>query len=194
MSTADSNDFDDENEDDRRTGPLGLNQLNVPLEPLIDIVFVHGVGGGSRKSWSKSIADDHYWPQAWLPRDLDFQNVRIHAFGYTSAKSQVVKTIAAIPDIANSLLIAMRDSLALRSSSNPVILVGHSMGGLVIKKASETSESSFLADIIRPSSKHVQPKYTTIWLLASKHYTSSERLIEVRVSPRPSNDFSDVPH
>lgn len=188
----DDNDVDKIDADDPRTGPLGLTQLNVPLEPLIEIVFVHGVGGGSRKSWSKSVADEHYWPQAWLPQDLDFQNARVHPFGYTSAKSEVVQTIAAIPDIANSLLSALRDSPAVRHTSTPIILVGHSMGGLVIKKAGEALVSFDLANTIRHSFKLTTRSCTRIWLLVSRHFTSSGRLIEDQVSHRPSSDFSNV--
>ena len=117
-----------------RTGPLGLNELISSPEPLVELVFVHGLGGGSRKSWSHTRLEDHFWPKSWLPRDPDFQNVRIHSFGYKSAKSEVVATIAGIPEYAESLLCALRDSPTIRHSQNAIVLVGHSMGGLVIKK------------------------------------------------------------
>ncbi len=130
----DLNDDDGNNDDTLRTGPLGLNELNSSPEPLIELVFVHGLGGGSRKSWSHTKLEDHFWPKSWLPRDPDFQNVRIHSFGYKSAKSEVVATIAGIPEYAESLLCALRDCPTIRHSQNAIVLVGHSMGGLVIKK------------------------------------------------------------
>ena len=34
-------------------GPLGLNLLHSPPEPLIDFIFVHGLRGGSIKTWTK---------------------------------------------------------------------------------------------------------------------------------------------
>jgi hypothetical protein len=63
-------------------GPLGLNILHVPPEPIVDLIFVHGLGGGSRKTWAYSSHPYHYWPKEWLSRDPDFKNVRIHSFGY----------------------------------------------------------------------------------------------------------------
>ncbi|KAH8776786.1 hypothetical protein F5883DRAFT_545457 [Diaporthe sp. PMI_573] len=44
-------------------GYLGLNLLYCPSDPRVDFVFVHGLGGGSRKTWSKTSSIGHYWPQ-----------------------------------------------------------------------------------------------------------------------------------
>ena len=65
-------------------GPLGLNLLYSPSEPLIDFIFVHGLNGGSRKTWSHTKSVTHFWPQEWLPRDPSFKNVRLYSFGYNS--------------------------------------------------------------------------------------------------------------
>jgi len=132
----DLNNDDGDNDDAIRTGPLGLAQLSSPPEAIVELVFVHGLGGGSRKSWSKTNHEDHFWPRSWLPRDRAFQNVRIHSFGYKSAKAKFVSTVAGIPEFAESLLTTLLDSPVIRSTQNPIVLVGHSMGGIVIKKAS----------------------------------------------------------
>jgi pimeloyl-ACP methyl ester carboxylesterase len=110
--------------------------LNSPPEALVELVFVHGLGGGSRKSWSQTKHEDHFWPRSWLSRDPAFRNVRVHSFGYKSAKWEVVSTIAGIPEFAESLLTTLLDSPVIRHNQNAIVLVGHSMGGLVIKKAS----------------------------------------------------------
>src|SRR5437764_1420197 len=66
-------------------GPFGLNTLVEPSESAIaDFVFVHGLGGGSRSTWTKSGDPSLYWPQEWLPEDPAFRSVRIHSFGYNS--------------------------------------------------------------------------------------------------------------
>jgi hypothetical protein len=65
-------------------GPYGLTLLHTPLEPLIDVVFVHGLRGGSVKTWRKLDDDQNFWPQAWLPHEPDLQNIRVHTFGYNS--------------------------------------------------------------------------------------------------------------
>jgi len=77
---AGSNESDIENK-----GPLGLTTLyNPPLNAIADLIFVHGLTGGSRSSWSKNNEPNLFWPQEWLPNDPKFQDVRIHSFGYTS--------------------------------------------------------------------------------------------------------------
>lgn len=138
---------------------------------------MHGLGGGSRKSWSKTRLEDHFWPKSWLPRDPAFHNVRVHSFGYKSAKSEIVATISGVPDIAQSLLSAVRDSPALRHSQNAIILVGHSMGGLVIKKVSLDNLQD-QANLNRPLYRHIAWRLISLWRLVSGACTSLERHTE----------------
>src|SRR6202035_3239491 len=66
-------------------GPLGLNTLFIPSDSAIaDLIFVHGLMGGSRSTWTKSAEPSLYWPQEWLPKDVGFRDVRIHSFGYNA--------------------------------------------------------------------------------------------------------------
>ncbi|KAL7892573.1 hypothetical protein HDV63DRAFT_414662 [Trichoderma sp. SZMC 28014] len=65
-------------------GPLGLRPLYSPPAPEIDFIFVHGRGGHSRKTWSKSSLESHFWPKEWLSKDPAFNKVRIHSYGYDS--------------------------------------------------------------------------------------------------------------
>ena len=68
-----------------RIGPTGLTTIYRPLtDAVADIIFVHGLGGGSRKTWTKNENPALFWPKEWLPQDPDFRNVRIHTFGYDS--------------------------------------------------------------------------------------------------------------
>lgn len=78
--------------------------MHAPSEPLVDLIFVHGLGGGSRKTWSKTSDPYHYWPREWLPRDPAFQNVRIYSFGYAADWSERKNSVLEINDFANSLL------------------------------------------------------------------------------------------
>lgn len=116
-------------------GPLGLNLLHSPSEPLIDFIFVHGLGGGSRKTWSKTSSVTHYWPQEWLPKDPAFKNVRVHSFGYNSDWIKGKDNCLNIHHFSKSLLGEMSTSPYLGDADTPIVLIGHSMGGLVIKKA-----------------------------------------------------------
>ncbi|KAF4634517.1 hypothetical protein G7Y89_g3587 [Cudoniella acicularis] len=117
-------------------GSLGLTLLFLPSEPLIDFIFVHGLGGGSRKTWALSKDPLHYWPREWLPRDSSFKNVRIHTFGYASKWTEIKSSALNVHDFAKSLVTAIQDSPHMGTGHRtPLVLIGHSMGGLVIKKA-----------------------------------------------------------
>lgn len=95
-------------------GPLGLNLLYAPSEPLVDLIFVHGLGGGSRKTWSKTTDPYHYWPKEWLPRDPAFQNVRVYSFGYVADWSEMKNSVLDINDFAHSLLGQIKDNPEMR--------------------------------------------------------------------------------
>jgi pimeloyl-ACP methyl ester carboxylesterase len=125
----------DETEDTR--GPLGLRILYASPEPLINLIFVHGLRGGSTKTWTKGEDPKLFWPQRWLPKDLKFYHVSIHSFGYDSDwASTKSSTILDVHDFGRSLFEEMRNSPYLtEDSKGPIILFGHSMGGLVVKKA-----------------------------------------------------------
>lgn len=87
-------------------GPLGLTTVHNPSESAIaELVFVHGLGGGSRSTWSKE--PDLFWPQVWLPQDNAFRDVRIHTFGYKSNWDRT--STLNIHDFAKSLLGSLHD-------------------------------------------------------------------------------------
>ena len=89
-------------------GPLGLGTLSEPLGPAIaDLVFVHGLGGGSRSTWTKSTDASLFWPQEWLPVDGGFRDVRIHTFGYNSNWEK--ESTLNIHDFARALLGSLQD-------------------------------------------------------------------------------------
>jgi len=92
-----------------KIGPLGLNTLSIPScsSANADLIFVHGLGGGSRKTWMKSGDPSLYWPKEWLPNDEALQDVRIHSFGYDSNWGK--KSTLGIYDFANALLNSILD-------------------------------------------------------------------------------------
>jgi hypothetical protein len=99
-------------------GPLGLTLLSGPAEPIVDFVFVHGLGGGSRKTWSKGPDPALFWPKEWLSRDPEFKNVRVHSFGYDSDWIERRDSVLDIHDFGKALLAAMQGSPFIRRSTN----------------------------------------------------------------------------
>jgi hypothetical protein len=79
------------------------------------------------------------WPKRWLPEEADLSTTRILTFGYNahfSARRQ--HAALTINDFAADLLYSMKYSSVERDQKMgqvPIIVVAHSMGGLVFKKA-----------------------------------------------------------
>lgn len=108
---------DNEAADNDIKGPLGLNTLYNPPDPAIaDLIFIHGLGGGSRSTWSKNHDPNLYWPQEWLPKDAGFRDVRIHSFGYSSNWGK--QSTLTIYDFAKSLLGEIHDCPVMPRDSN----------------------------------------------------------------------------
>ncbi|KAH7324593.1 hypothetical protein B0I35DRAFT_164775 [Stachybotrys elegans] len=117
-------------------GPLGLRLLFASPEPMVEIIFVHGLCGGSVKTWQKGQDPRLFWPQHWLPSEAEFRRANIHSFGYDADWKKSQPSILGIHDFGQALYEEIRSSPALRRNpKSPIVLVGHSMGGLVIKKA-----------------------------------------------------------
>ncbi|KAL1851758.1 hypothetical protein VTK73DRAFT_9363 [Phialemonium thermophilum] len=127
--------------------PLGLTVVyQPPGAPVADVVFVHGLGGSSRRTWCHNRDLELFWPARFLPLEPVVGAARILTFGYNagfgpgSAKSRI-----AILDFAQELLYELkfaRDRSTPESGSGslgigerPIIFVMHSMGGLVVKEA-----------------------------------------------------------
>ncbi len=119
---------------------LGLHIIHQPDCALLDIIFIHGLGGHSKKTWSKNHDPTLFWPQLWLPFEPGFANARIFTFGYDAAWRGATKSVSNVTDFAKELLFEMRfgsdgSGEDLNLGANPIIFVAHSMGGLVTKKA-----------------------------------------------------------
>ncbi|EXJ55027.1 uncharacterized protein A1O5_12766 [Cladophialophora psammophila CBS 110553] len=119
---------------------LGLHVIHEPdTRPVADIIFVHGLGGHSYKTWSKDHNTDFFWPGLWLPKDPKIGKARLFTYGYDSQLCGA-KSVSNIMGFARSLLFDMRYSRgdqehSLGIGQAPIIFVAHSMGGLVVKKA-----------------------------------------------------------
>jgi pimeloyl-ACP methyl ester carboxylesterase len=117
-----------------KTDSEGLHAISNNDNPSRtgDIVFVHGLAGGSHSTWrhgNEGSGDHFFWPQE-LGKDLP--QTGIWSVGYAAGFGNwFADEGMALEDRANNL--------ALRLTNNglggrPIIFVTHSMGGLVIKE------------------------------------------------------------
>ncbi|KAH6680769.1 NACHT and WD domain protein [Halenospora varia] len=121
--------------------PLGLNVIYSPENGhKVDIVFIHGLGGTSRLSWSKHKDPDLFWPLTFLPLEPDVCLARILTFGYNANIRKASNTGTSVLDFAKDLLFDLKyakngEMEELNMGSVPIIFVVHSMGGLIVKEA-----------------------------------------------------------
>jgi len=98
---------------ERHDDPLGLHVVHEPdAAPSIDLIFVHGLGGTCRKTWSRDRDTRLFWPQEWLPHEHGFQTVRILTFGYNAHFAAAGReNVLNIGDFAKDLLFGMKYAL-----------------------------------------------------------------------------------
>ncbi|KAN0086965.1 hypothetical protein V8E54_000653 [Elaphomyces granulatus] len=98
----------------------------------VDLVAVHGLNGDAKQTWTHG-KTNALWLQDFLPQDV--KNIRVMSFGY-NASAALGNTTATIADHAKDLLGCMVDKREeADEKTRPIIFVGHSVGGVVIKQA-----------------------------------------------------------
>ncbi|KAK3312875.1 hypothetical protein B0H66DRAFT_569081 [Apodospora peruviana] len=128
------------------SNPYGIKVLYTAptVDPVADVIFIHGIKGHREHTWSQGADGQEPWPQTLLP--LRIPNVRILTFGYDANPIawRVSVSVNRIGDHSNNLLgaIAMHRQDNKSSSTRPIIFVAHSLGGLVCKDALLSSRSS----------------------------------------------------
>ncbi|KAH7310789.1 hypothetical protein B0I35DRAFT_439689 [Stachybotrys elegans] len=115
---------------------FGLHLIHGEPESSADVIFVHGLGGSPRGTWTYDRKPDAFWP-AWMRHEEGLSNFRVFSYGY-NAKFKEQDNPLSIVDFSKGLLVRMKtyghagvDNIGLR----PIIFIAHSMGGLVVKKA-----------------------------------------------------------
>lgn len=90
--------------------PPGLTVIYEPknCKPIVDIVFIHGLGGSSHYTWSYRKDSDFFWPQ-WLHSESGLSEARISTFGYNSSfHPAFTKNFSCINDFSRQLLFQMK--------------------------------------------------------------------------------------
>ncbi|RYP73426.1 hypothetical protein DL769_004228 [Monosporascus sp. CRB-8-3] len=119
--------------DNPKAEGLGLSTLYTPKQnvaPLFDIVLVHGLNGHYINTWRAD--DGSVWPVHLLTRER--REVRIMTFGYRGTYNDTT-SLATIYDHGLSLLTQLIDARKeSQEELRPIIFVGHSLGGIIIKQ------------------------------------------------------------
>ncbi|KAN0090022.1 WD40 repeat-like protein [Hyaloscypha variabilis] len=159
----------------KKNQTLGLQVVHQPgpSAPL-DIIFVHGLGGDTRKTWSKNHDAELFWPGLWLPFEPEICQARILSFGNSSMKWVFGKN---------------EDGEDLGIGQVPIIFVVHSMGGLVVKKTYILGQND-------DEYQHIVRSISAIVFLATPHRGTNlaevlNRVLKVSYQS-PRNFISDL--
>jgi hypothetical protein len=101
----------------------------------VNVVFVHGLGGHAYDTWRRNGDDGTLWP-AWLARDIP--GLAAWTLAYDAPPVNWFGTGMALQDRARNVLECLLGQPALRGQ--PLVFVGHSLGGLVVKQVLRTGE------------------------------------------------------
>lgn len=100
---------------------------NQDNSPLLDVIFVHGLGGDSRDTWA-SASDDIWWPELLAQRH---PKCAVWTATYTAPFTAFARSPGlTIRDQAANLALQLRNS---GIGSRPSVFIMHSLGGLIVK-------------------------------------------------------------
>ena len=111
-------------------------------EPSAIVILVHGLGGHHYDTWRSGTKvdawalDPTFWP-LWLARDCE--DMAVFSIGYEAPVSRLRCTAMHLTDQARNILAIVLADPAL--AKGPLVFIGHSLGGLVVKQLLRTAES-----------------------------------------------------
>lgn len=93
-----------------------------------DLIFIHGLGGGSQTTWAKDGLPENFWPD-WIASD--FPQLAVWTMGYKSSPSDWNKHSLPLSRLGSGAINAMQNA---EIGKRPIIFIAHSLGGLVAKE------------------------------------------------------------
>ncbi|KAI9799148.1 MAG: hypothetical protein M1833_004188 [Piccolia ochrophora] len=117
-----------------------ISEIFTPEYPLVDIVFVHGLNGHPKDTWTKNGV---FWPAQLLPKTLNHVQARILTYGYNAdvyAFGGKSATSDYIHEHAQTLITTLdAERYNEDATERPIIFVAHSLGGILVKRALDYS-------------------------------------------------------
>lgn len=112
--------------------------MGRPVANAYSIIALSGLGGHAFGSF-KEKGGSHMWLRDYLPYDLTSEDkpiARVMIYGYDStvSESKSMQNLEDFATVFNGSLQTLMNTATIR----PIILIGHSLGGLIIKQVSYT--------------------------------------------------------
>ncbi|AEO64728.1 uncharacterized protein THITE_2142551 [Thermothielavioides terrestris NRRL 8126] len=180
--------------------PLGLTLVHRPRgQRRADIVFVHGLGGSSRKTWSHNRDPELFWPLKFLPSEPEINEARILTFGYNANfRPGSGRNKMSIPEFAMDLLCDLKhykdepvEGLEEPPmGERPIIFIAHSMGGLIVKEACVNGRGD-------PAYRCIARAVSAIIFLSTPHRGSNlaktlNRILQVSLATSPMQFIAEL--
>jgi len=106
-------------------------------DPVLDILFIHGLTGTPEDTWTSGAAEKQYWPK-WLCDSLP--EVSVYTLGYpASVLERWAKREMTLHERANNML---EQLVAYGIGDRPLVIVTHSLGGILAKAMLRASNES----------------------------------------------------
>lgn len=137
------------------------------------VILIHGIDGNYKKTWIKKDNKVHFWPE-WLKEDDNLQfwprwltedneNICIWSVEYEAKTLYIRNDSMAFKNRAENIL---ENIFSISEIANKeIMLIGHSMGGLIIKQMIRLSEDQ----IHREETKSFLSNITGIAFLGTPH-------------------------
>ena len=110
-----------------RDGVTPVSGCDSPSR-VCDIVFVHGLGGGSHSTWTADGDSERFWP-AWVAADVP--DAGVWTLGYRADASAWTNSSMPLADRGTALLEALVNE---GIGGRPLVFIAHSMGGILVKQ------------------------------------------------------------
>ncbi|KAI0436816.1 Alpha/Beta hydrolase protein [Xylaria telfairii] len=132
----------------------GLIKIHEGKDPQVDIVFLHGLRGHPKDTWTK---EGVLWPKELLATDIPAS--RIFLFGYDTRVVSISNPAVANTDSHSDAedvcakLAAERNDI---KGDRPIIFIAHSLGGLVAAQILLHGEQRELSSIAKSITKNLR--------------------------------------
>lgn len=140
---------------------------------MADVVFIHGLGGDASGTWRYGEGNDTSWPH-WLAQD--FPQVGVWSLDYAASKWKPGRFLkwffsGLSAKLGHSMPLPKRANDVLRTlmlngfGERPVVLICHSLGGLIAKEVLRQSHR----ETASPALKAISANTRAVLFLATPH-------------------------